>query len=204
MRVLQVGRSEAVEREHAIPAEDVVADAIAREVGELDRADADGARDRRALVLVEPGAAGIDDRAGARHRLVEQIGEAERAARARPQHLAIVAEDIAELHVHATRGRHEPARELADLPRHREVLCLGRADDVDEQARAEPLDAVAHGGQIGRRVVVAAVGLLHDDRHRLAVAAGEAGREDHARAVADSTSSPSASRSATMPGRSGL
>ena len=46
VRVLQVRRGVALEREHAVPVEDVVLDAVAREVGVLHRADADRARDR--------------------------------------------------------------------------------------------------------------------------------------------------------------
>ena len=53
--VLQVGARVAVEGQHALPVEDVVLDAIGREVGVLDGADADGSGDRGSLVRRQVG-----------------------------------------------------------------------------------------------------------------------------------------------------
>ena len=50
---------------------------------------------------------------------------------------------------------------------------LGR-HDVEQTGGADAAGAVAHGGQVGRRVAVAAVGLAHDERERLTLAVLEA------------------------------
>ncbi len=51
---------------------------------------------------------------------------------------------------------------------HREVLGLGRADHVEDQVGPETADPVPDGGQVGGGVAVALVGLLDDQRQRLA------------------------------------
>ena len=51
MRVLEVRRRIALEREHAVPVEHVVLDAICRQVGVLQRADSDHPADLDLLVV---------------------------------------------------------------------------------------------------------------------------------------------------------
>lgn len=60
---------------------------------------------------------------------------------------------------------------------HREVLGLGRTDDVDQPVGAELLDAMAQRGQIGRGITEAAILLAHDQGEGIAVTTREAGRE---------------------------
>ena len=184
MGVLQIGRGVALEGEHPAPVEDVVLDAVAGEIGVLDRADAHGAGDLLAGGRVELGVLLGDHLARALHRLVEQIEEAHRLAAAGLEHLLVGAQHRAEGDVLGPGRRREPARELGHLEDHREVLALRRADDVDEAAGAERGGAVAHGGEVGGAVAVAAVLLADDERERLALAAGEAGGEDAEGAVA--------------------
>ena len=82
-----------------------------------------------------------------------------------------------------------PGGNPARLPGHREdhleVLGLGRAHDVDRPVHVQVPDPVPDGGRVGGVVAVAAVALAEDQRQRLAVPAGEPGREHAQRAVAD-------------------
>jgi hypothetical protein len=78
--VLQVGRGVAVEGQHAVPVEDVVADPVRGQVGVLHGADADGtshlAARRRIEILALVGHHG----GGPLDRLVEQVDEPQRLA----------------------------------------------------------------------------------------------------------------------------
>ena len=67
----------------------------------------------------------------------------------------------------------QPARFRADGEDHREVLPLRRSHDVDGPVVLPA--APAKRGEIGGAVVEATVHFAHDDRHRGAVTAGEAG-----------------------------
>jgi hypothetical protein len=115
VRVLQIRPGVAGQREHPVPVEGVVGDPVAGEVGALERADADRLRDR--------GIAG--QRPGPAHRLVQQRGQGHRGAGPGAEHLAVRAEDRAELDV--LDGH--PVGDPAGLARHREdhleVVPLG-------------------------------------------------------------------------------
>src|SRR5690606_38102995 len=99
VRVLQVRCRVAVEREHAVPVDHIVSDALAREVGVLERADADDVRDATLLLLGHLGVLLGDDRVRALLGLVEDVAETYRAAAARLERLLVRAEDRAERHV---------------------------------------------------------------------------------------------------------
>ncbi len=61
---------------------------------------------------------------------------------------------------------------------------LRRADDVQHERRAHPLDTVEHTGEVARGVVEATVALADDERQRLALTVGVARWEDHLSTVA--------------------
>ena len=74
----------------------------------------------------------------------------------------------------ASSSSREVAGERGDGEDEAQVQGLLGPDDVDEPGGADAAGAVAHAGQVGRRVAVAAVGLAHDQRERLTVAVLEA------------------------------
>ena len=99
MRVLQVGARVALEGEHAVPVEDVVAGPLGRQVGVLDRADAEGVGDG-GLALGRQSLARSFMAAPARSiALVEQVDQPLRVAAAAGQLLAVRPEHHAEGHV---------------------------------------------------------------------------------------------------------
>ena len=153
------------------------------QVGILHGADADLPGDGRAHGLVEVGPGLVDDRAGLLDGLVEQHHQPQRLARAGLEDLAVLAEHVADLHVHRHDVVGEPAGLARGVPHHVEVQRLRRPDDVEHPVRLEVVHAVADRREVGRRVAVAAVGLADDERHRLALAAGVAVEEDAERAV---------------------
>ena len=60
----------------------------------------------------------------------------QRVAAAALQHLAVLAEHVAEVDVDRTRRRDQPAGHLGDFEHHLQVLRLRRADDVQQQRGA--------------------------------------------------------------------
>ena len=78
----------------------------------------------------------------------------------------------------------EPAGQAGGGKNHLEVLRLGQAHHVHEQVGPQAPDAVPDRRQVGGGIVVAADGVLHDERQRLALAVGEPGREDAKGALA--------------------
>jgi hypothetical protein len=116
--------------------------------------------------------------------LVEQRLQRDALARAGPQPLAVLAQHEAERDVDRLDVVGQPAGLARDREDHRHVLGLAVVDDVEDPVGAL-LDAEAHGGQVGRCVVVAAVGLLDDERQRRALARREPLDEDALRAVVD-------------------
>ena len=153
------------------------------EVGVLDGADPDRVRDRRALVLGQLRALGVDHRAGALDRLVEQVREPDRAARAGLERLAVLAQHRPEPDV-LGRPVAGPAGAGGGGEDHLEVLRLARVGDVDQPVGVQVVDPVADRGQVGRAVAVAAVGLAHDQHRGRAVRVRELLGEDRDRAVA--------------------
>ena len=113
--------------EHPIPVEDVVLDPIGRQVGVLQRADADHAADVDLLVVGQVGVLLADTDAVARSIASStHIDEAHRLAAATLQHLAVGAEHVAEGDVHRPRRRSQPAGHRGDVEHHRQMLRLRR------------------------------------------------------------------------------
>lgn len=96
VRVLQVRRGVAVQREHLVPTEHVIALAVGEQVGVFDRAEADNARDLPALRLGQFGVLLGNDLERAFLGFVEQVGEFDGVARARLERLAILPKDRTE------------------------------------------------------------------------------------------------------------
>jgi hypothetical protein len=96
MCILHITCGVALERDHALDVEDVVLDAIAREVGVLDRADADGAGDAVLLVRRQVRILLANDRTGAFLRLVQKPRQADGVAAARLERLIVFAENRSE------------------------------------------------------------------------------------------------------------
>ncbi len=182
--VLQVRRGVAVEGEHAGPVEDVVLDAVAAELGVLQGADADVVTQHCLLGRRQLGTALGHRSPAAVDGLVDELDERDRIAAATLQHLAIVAQHVAEVDVHGSCRRHQPTGHLGHLPHHREVLRLWGADDVDEQCRVQPLDTIDDARKVARGVVEPTAASLHDERQRLALTVGVAGHPHHLGALA--------------------
>ena len=101
---------------------------------------------------------------------VDDVDEAGRLAAAALEHLAVLAEHVAEGDVDRLGRRPEPARQLAHGEHHRQVLGLGRADDVEHAVGADPLDAIDDAGEVAGGVREGAGPAAHDQRERFPVA----------------------------------
>src|SRR3970282_844306 len=101
-------------------------------------------------------------RIGALDGLREQVREAHGFARATLEDLLVATEHGAERNVLRARGRREPTDLRANGEHHREMLCLRRADEVEQPRTAQHLRAVTQRREIRGGVAVAAV-LLADD-----------------------------------------
>ena len=174
VRVLQVGPGVALEGQHPVPVEDVVAHALGGQVGVLDRADAERVGDGGLALGRQVARALLHGRRGPVDPLGQQVDEALGPAAAAGQLLAVGPEDEAERDVDGLVVVGQVAGQRGHGEDQAQVQGLLGPDDVDEPGGAEAAGAVAHGGQVGRRVAVAAVGLAHDERERLAVAVLEA------------------------------
>ena len=95
-----------------------------------------------------------------------------------PERPAVRPEDGPEREVTGFHARRKPARPPSRLEHHAEMQRLASVDHVEDALRAELRDPVPDGGQVGRRVVVAAVALLHDQRNTLAVRPHDVVEED--------------------------
>ena len=185
MRVLQVRRGVAFERQHPIPVEDVVLDPIGRQVGVLQRADADHPADLDAAR--RRAGRGSSRRTDA---VARSMASSTRSTNRTGSPLRLFSilrslpSTLPKATCTASAGGTQPAGHRGDVEHHRKVLRLRRADDVDEQRRLDPLDAVEHTGQVAGAVVEPAAALLHDQRQRIAVAVRVAGREHDIGAVA--------------------
>nr|BFE84103.1 hypothetical protein GCM10020093_067040 [Planobispora longispora] len=154
-----------------------------RQVGVLDGAHADRVRDlgARGVVVLAFG----DHGGGADVGLVEQLQQLDRLTAPGLEHLAVAAQHAADLDVLGADVLGQPARHPGGGEQHRHVQGLGGADHVDDAVGLEVLDPVADRGHVGGGVAVPAVTLTDHERERLVLPAGEAGREDAERAVAD-------------------
>src|SRR6202042_3070501 len=83
-------------------------------------------------------------------------------------------EDVPEPNVDGRRLVGQVAGEGGDGEDEAQMQGLFGPHDVDQAGGADPAGAVAHSGQVGRRVAVPAVGLAYDQRERLTVAVLEA------------------------------
>ena len=180
--VLQIGRGVAVEGEHRFPVEDVVAGAVLRQVGVLHRTDANRAGDYGRFGVAELGILGLDQRPRPHDRFVQEIEQPRAAALARLEGAPVAAEHgaegvVLERHASAVAGG---LGEREQLPK---VQRLARVHDVQHAVGAKDIRSVAHGGEVRGVVEVAAVGLAHDHRLHVAVAALELVQEDAERAV---------------------
>ncbi len=182
IRILHIRRRVAVHRQHFVVAEFAIAGAILRQIGILQRPDADGLRHALPLLRRKLRTVGIpfvilgDDRRGPIHGFVEQALEADGIARARLIRPAVFAEHRAEADVSKVAG--VVPGELRRGEQVFEVQALPMVDDVQHGIRLPALDAVLDRRQIGRRVKKRAVLLTNEHRRFLA------GQEDTERAVA--------------------
>ena len=177
VRVLQVGRGVAVERQHAFPVEDVVAHPIGREIGVFHGTDAEHAGDGSLGVVGEFGILLGHRFTGASDRFLEQLDELRCLAAAALQHLAIGSEHTAERHVNRLGALGQPAGQTRHVEHHREVLGLRCTDDVQDEIGADALDTIDHAREVARGVVETTLALLNDERKRVTVAIGVAGRK---------------------------
>ena len=94
--VLQIRRGVAVERQHLVPTEHVIALAVRQQVGVFHRAQADDARDFAPLRLRQLRVFFRDNLEGPLFGFVQQIGQLHRLAGARFERLAVLAQNRAE------------------------------------------------------------------------------------------------------------
>ena len=185
VRVLQVRRGVAVEREHRVPIENVVARPVFRQICVLHCADADGARDVAAFALGQSGVLAGDQFVCALLRFVQQFDQLHEPAVARTERPAVFAQHHAERMVLERRVRGDEA----GAPGHREYLtemqALPRVDEIQHAIRVQRFRSIADGREIGRRIQIAAVGLLHDDRLWRSVLRVEFIEKNALRAVGD-------------------
>ena len=179
MGVLQIRRSVAIERQHAIPVEHVVTHAISGEIGVLHRADADLTGDRQSILDGQFGILLGDGGFGAHEGFVEQIDELQGLTTAALQHFTIGSENAAERNMHGLGRFGEPASHTSHVEHHRQVLCLWSTHDIQEEIGVQTFDAVDHTGEITGGVVETTRALLHDERKWITVAIGVPGREHH-------------------------
>ncbi len=163
--VLQIRRGVALERQHLVPTEDVIALAILGEVGVFDGAEADDPRDFEARFFGHVGVFFADDFEGAFFGFVEQVLEFDGVARAGFERFAVFTEDRAEPDVgQFDAGFRMPFAESGeDLAK---VQLLATVGDVNDFVRLRAPRAAFHaelqGGEVGRGVIETGVALLHE------------------------------------------
>ena len=182
--VKQVGGRIALERDHPVPREDVVAGAVLREVGVLHGGHADDVRDGAALGLGEIRVLRAHEREGAVAGLAKQVLQAEIFAAAGLERLVVLAEYGAEVDVlelwQLAAGFLKPFfRGEEELV---QVVTLAEIDDVDRPVHLEVVGAVKHGGEVAGGVVGGAV--LLADHEGLGLEPGMLGVEDDERPLA--------------------
>src|ERR1700730_17806446 len=127
----------------------------------------------------------VDDLGGPLNALIKESAQLDRFAGAGTQELPVGAQDVADLGMLESRARRDPSCLPGNGEDHLEMQGLRGPHDINGPVDMQLIDAVADGGEIGRRVVVAAVALADDDRQWLTVPPGETGRERTERTVAD-------------------
>ena len=170
MGVLQVRGRVAVEGEHPLPIEDVVLGSLGREVGVLHRTDADDPRHALSLLPLKVWILLLDSRPCPSHSLSKEVEEFDRISLATLQNLAIGIHYRAEVDVYGIVAIIHESSLPSNLEHHLEVLLLGRSDHVEEGVAPEALDSVDNASEVGRRVVIATIGLPDDHREGFALA----------------------------------
>ena len=175
--VLQIRRGIAVEREHRLPVEEVVAGSILRQIRVLDGANAHRSGHALHLRRIERRILLGDQGASPRAGLVDQIQQARTAAQPRLERSPVAAQHRPERMMFQRRpvavaSGFRQREELA------EVQPLARIHDVQHAVGAQRFGAIAQSGDVGGVVQIAAVGFAHDDRQRLAGLALELGQKD--------------------------
>ncbi|CAO0835925.1 hypothetical protein SMICM17S_05673 [Streptomyces microflavus] len=185
VRVLEVDRRVAVERHHLVEVELVVPYGGGRQVRVLHGPDADVPAVLHDLVLGEPDLLGLlpDDSRGPGDRLVEEVLQPHGLALTGLERLAVLAQDRAERELHGLHVLVEPARPAGRLEDHLEVQRLPGVHHVQQGVGLEVLHPVADRGEVGGRVAVTAVRLLHDERDLVAVRTQHIVEEDAQRTL---------------------
>jgi hypothetical protein len=119
------------------------------------------------------------------HRLVDQGAQTQRLALAGAQDLAVLAQDVADLDVDDLDVIGQPAGHPSGGKDHLEVQRLRRPDDVEHAVGSEVLNPVPDRREIRCGVTISTIGLADDERHGLALAAGELRQEDAQGSVRD-------------------
>ena len=166
--VLEVRCRVAVEGQHGVPVEDVVAGSILGKVRVLHRANAHGTRHIVHFRVAQVRVLGFDQRPGPRLGFLDKVKQARAAALARLEWPSVLTEHRAEGVVFEGDAG-TVAGDIGQgeqLPKVHRLACI---DDVEDAFRFERVRTVAQRRKIGGVIKVATVGLAHDDRHRTAV-----------------------------------
>lgn len=185
VRVLEVHGRVTRQRDHLVQVELVVPRGRGRQVRVLHRADAHVLAVLDDLRLGQADLLRLLADHGGRplHRLVQQVHQPHRLALTGLERLAVLAQHGAEGQLHGLDLVVQPARPARRLEDHLEVQGLPRVDHVDQLGRAQVAHPVADRGEVGGGVAEAAVGLLDDQRGRVAVLALDVVEEHTERAV---------------------
>ena len=167
--VQQIGRGVAVEAEHLIEIEDVVAAAVLAQVGVFDRADAHRAGDVAQLAVFQIRVFRAHQVIGALLRFVEQVDQFDGAAVAGLEGAAVRTIHGAEAHMRQVHAFADEAGAPGDGENLLEMQRLALVDEIQDAVGAQGAGAVAQRRQVGGGVQVAAVRLAHDHRQRVAV-----------------------------------
>ena len=165
--VLQIGRGVALERQHLVPTEHVIALTVGQQVRVLHRAESDNAGDLTARNFGQIGVFLRDHVQGALLRFVQQFSQLDRIAAARLEGFAVVAENFSEAHMDqlgALGGLGLPAGEGEEQLA--KVRGLAVVHHIDNLVRRPGLDAVIDGRKIGGGVIEPTVALAYQRRVR--------------------------------------
>ena len=168
IRILQIRRGIALQREHLGPTENVIALAVRQQVGVFHRAEADDAGDFAALCFRQIRTFFGNNFERALLRLVQQIGKLHRLSAACFERLAVLAQNRAEPDV----GQFNCRLPIADcrLPFAKrgkkllEMQLLAAVGDVNDFIRLPGFHPVSQRRQIGCRIIKAAVAFTNQRR----------------------------------------
>ena len=166
--IQQVGCGVAVEVEHQLEVEAVVAGAVLGQVGVLHRADPDHFTNVAQFVFGQARILVLDQCVGTLLGLGQQVDQFYGAAVTCLERAAVSAVHGAEAHVFHLHWVADEACAARDFEHLVEVQGLALVDEVQGTVGLEDVAAIADGRQVGGGIEVAAIGLLHDHRQRLA------------------------------------